>query len=380
MKWHLSREQELPLWVADMDFKVPPTVVSGLQKRVAGAFYPYTYAWPSIREAFASWCKTNQKWDPLQGDFLLAPGLLTALMAALQAYTAVGEGVIVQAPVYGPFFSIPKRLGRTLMVNQLLASETQAHGQFSYQIDFEDFEKHCRAGAKAFVLCSPHNPVGRVWTQSELQTLGELCRRYKLWLIVDEIHADMIAEGQQFVASAHMLAEGLFDAQRTLVLQAPSKTFNIPGIGCGLAWSLAMEPVRELRACLSDLSMGSINILAMNACENAYLNGQAWFDEVKQVVDQNANMLSAHQLEAWPNLRIAHREGSFLTWIDCKRQMEKVGMEDEQWNRHIREKAKVFLSPGTYFGIGGEGHVRLNLGCTEANLLQALARLDRVFS
>jgi len=370
LKWMRARQDELPLWVADMDFPPPPAVLEALDRRIKDPYFPYSLAKATIEAAYTAWCKKRQAWDPSLGSMQVCGGVLLAVNAAVLALSDVKDAVVVQTPVYPPLMSIPKTLGRELLVNPLIKEADSK--MYRYRMDYEALEQLFRTKhPRLFILCSPHNPVGRVWTEAELEELLDLCEKYEVALVSDEIHADVIAPGVQFTSLGALLQKRQ-DFPGVLI-QAPSKTFNIPGLGSGIIWTAKASLRDKLSDVISGLGMSSVGALNLCAVEAAYTSGEAWLEAVLRLINQNMQ-----SLETWLKnkelLEFAPREGSFLAWIRTQALQDALNLQNEAFQSWLRNTSRVLLSPGYQFGE--DGWVRLNLACNPALLKEALQRLE----
>jgi len=343
-----TNAEMIPMWVADMDFAAPEAITRALVERAAHPVYGYTLYPDSMFDALISWMKKRHDWKIERSWLVMCPGVVTALHATVLAVTKPGESVIVQSPVYAPFYSCVTTTGRRLVNNPLKLEAGR------YSIDFDHLEQCAAEGARLLILCSPHNPVGRVWTRNELERILEIARRYKLVILSDEIHADLVYPGIKHSALANLAVEG--DLIITTV--APSKTFNIPGLGL----SALVVPNSAQRAALRK-AFDQLHILANNpfstvAFEAAYLEGELWLESLliylKETLEFVRNYLTAHL----PEIRLIEPEGTYLLWLDCR----SLGMNDEELKHFFVQEAGVGLSPGTVFGTGGSGFMRMNIG------------------
>ncbi len=351
----------LPLWVADMDFAVPPAVRAAVEARAAHPIYGYAGKPAGFYEAFESWMLARHGQRVERETVLFSPGIVPGLSFAVDALTEPGDGVVIQPPVYFPFRQVIERNGRRVVENPLACRDGR------WEIDFEDLERKAE-GAKALILCSPHNPVGRVWTRGELERLVDIVRRRGLLLVSDEIHSDLVRPPRRHVP-ALAFAEAL--GGRLVSFHAPSKTFNI----AGLQTSYVVIPDPELRrrfdAEEDRFGLKSPNVFGAAAAEAAYREGGPWLDELLDYVAGNEAFLRAELAKRLPELAMAPMEGSFLAWIDFRKARFEGGL-----HAFLLEKAKLWLDEGSRFGTGGAGWVRLNLGCPRATLAEAIDRLE----
>lgn len=385
IKWDLAGANEIPLWVADMDFASPPAVIEALKRRLDHPLLGYTKADPNVPKAFAGWCERRQGWRPAEEGVFLGHSVLNAMTAIMLSLSDPGDGIVVQQPVYGPFSSIPGRIGRTLLVNDLLCF---ADGSWTF--DFADLEAlFAKQKPRILLLCSPHNPVSRVWNETELRTLANLCVMHDVILVADEIHADMILPGHEFV-SVGKLAQNPAYAEHLVVVQAPSKSFNIPGLPCALIYIAGPALRKRFADANSQLGQTLVGVLNQIACEVGYSQGDAWMDQAISLVDSNYKFLAGY-IERWrskwprwagndaDSLLMSPAEGTYLAWVRVGSVQKALGIDTKTLQARIRGEAKVWLYPGTQFGEAGEGWLRINVGTSAAVLNEALTRVESYF-
>ncbi|MEI8363348.1 MAG: PatB family C-S lyase [Betaproteobacteria bacterium] len=353
----------LPLWVADMDFAAPEVVTKALAQRAEHPVYGYTFYPESMYDALIDWLKKRHGWIVQRDWIVMAPGVVTSLFATVTAFAEEGEGVIVQPPVYSPFFSAVTTNQRRLIENPLLLNDGR------YQIDFEQLE-HCAAeGAKLLLLCSPHNPVGRVWSKAELIQLLDIAHRYHLTILSDEIHADLVYPGEQHTTLA-MLANH-HGNDKIITAVAPSKTFNIPGLGLSALIVPNPEQRVRLQKVFDSLHLSNTNPFSIAAFEAAYRGGEAWLDELLIYLRNNRDFVSDYLMKNIPAIRLIQPQGTYLLWLDCG----GLAMSDLQLGDFFVRQAKVGLNPGESFGQGGSGFMRLNIASPRHVIAEALNRI-----
>lgn len=365
LKEHFKTDDILPLWVADMDFQCPQPVIDALKKRVDAEIYGYCWhKTPTYLDAVSNWMKRRHGWEIDNEWIVFSPGIVPAIYMLVQTFTNVGEKVIVQPPVYYPFFSAVENNGRILLTNQLNYENKR------YTFDFEDFEEKAKDPlTKMFILCSPHNPVGRVWTEKELRKLGDICLENGVIIISDEIHNDLILSGYK-----HTLFSTISDdfEKNTIMCTAPSKTFNI----AGLKTSNIIIPDEKMRESFintiskknSFMSPNAFGIVALIA---AYNEGEEWLDQALQYIETNFKFLKEFVNEKLPSIDFIDPEGTYLAWLDCNR----LGMNDDELSDFMLKKAKVGLDDGKKFGPGGEGFERINVACPRSVLEDCMIRI-----
>ena len=365
LKWDgrdgvFGSDDVLPLWVADMDFAVPAAVSRALAARAAHPVFGYNLFPETVYQSLIDWLHARHHW-PVERDWILmAPGVVPSLHAAVLAFTAAGEGVIVQPPVYFPFFSAVTATGRKLVENPLLFEDGR------YRIDFAHLEQ-CAAEARMLILCSPHNPVGRVWSEVELRELLRIARKHDLVLLSDEIHHDLIYPGQRHIPLATLTD----DPADIVTAVAPSKTFNIPGLGLSALVASNPQHREKLRRAFELLHVSGANPFSIVAFAAAYRHGAAWLDALMAYLAETRDeVITMLRLEA-PAIHPVVAEGTYLLWLDCR----GLGMDDAALKRFFIEQARVGMSPGSLFGQGGAGFIRLNLGAPRSVIREALRRI-----
>lgn len=358
-----DRDDILPLWVADMDFAVPEAVREALAARAAHPIYGYTVYPESMYGALIGWLDKRYAWLVTREYILMCPGVVSSLHAAIFAFTHPDEQVIVQPPVYAPFLAAPRITGRKLLLNPL----TIENGQ--YRFNLEDFERCAAQGARLLLLCSPHNPVGRVWQASELDALLDICQRYSITVLSDEIHADLTFPGIQYTPLAKLAQ----DRVKVITAVAPSKTFNIPGLGL----STLIVPDAADRAAINR-AFGMLHVSAANpfsivAFEAAYRDGGAWLDALLVYLAGTRNLVRDFLQQHLPHIKLIESQGTYLLWLDCR----AMQLSDQQLKQFFVREAGVGLSPGALFGEGGSGFMRMNIGTPRSVITQALEQILR---
>ncbi len=365
IKWGMYGEDVLPLWVADMDFMSPPAVTDVLRARVEEGFYGYGSDLPALRHTIQERLERLYSWQVAEESIVFLPGLVSGLNVVCRAVGAPGDGVLVNTPVYGPFLTAPGQQQRVLQT--AVQTPDEQDGILHYTMDFTALEAAIDPTTRLFILCNPHNPTGRAYSAAELKCLAELCARHNLIVCSDEIHCDLLLDGARHTPLATLDAE--MEAH-TITLMAPSKTFNVPGLGC----SFAVIPNHDLRSRVQQAAAGivpHVNILGMHAALAAYRDGAAWLDELRTYLTANREYIVQTVREWLPGVRMTVPEATYLAWLD----FGAFNLEPSPYQFFLKE-AKVALSAGTQFGRGGEGFVRLNFGCPRATLSEALDRMQ----
>ncbi len=353
----------LPMWVADMDFAAPEAVTKALMDRASHPVYGYSFYPESMYEALISWLQMRHAWQVEREWILMVPGVVPSLYATVLALTKPGEGVIVQPPVYPPFFSAVTANGRRLIENPL-----RIEGE-RYVMDFDHLEQCAREGAKLMLLCSPHNPVGRVWERDELQHLLGIARRYGMAILSDEIHADLVYPGVEHTALDTLAC----DEDHLITAIAPSKTFNIPGLGLSSLIARNPEHRKAIGHAFGTLHAGNYNPFSIAAFEAAYRGGEAWLNSLHEYLAGNRDCVADYIANRLPEIMFARPEGTYLLWLNCKR----LGMKDDELRRFFVHEAKVGMNPGITFGMGGSGYMRMNIASPRSVIHDALARISR---
>jgi cysteine-S-conjugate beta-lyase len=354
-------EDVLPMWVADMDFQSPRAVIDALKNRAEHGIYGYTITDASISKTVSNWVEKRHGWRIKPSWLLYSPGVVTSLHMAIQTFTEPGEQVVIQTPVYAPFYSVVTAHDRKIVENPLL----EENG--TYQMDFEHLETCFREGAKTMILCNPHNPVGRVWMKEELKRLVNLCQTYDVLLLSDEIHADLIHEGYQHIPIAS-LSEDM--SKRTITFLSPSKTFNLAGLQVSYSIVEQEDMRKQLQETFSKQGFHMLNTMAVAAMEAAYTDGEEWLDGLLDILAVNRK-LTEEALADTPLIQLAPLEGTYLMWLDC-RQMK---LEQKELMDFFAQKAKLGFNDGVQFGEAGTGFVRMNIACPPETMRDALDRL-----
>ncbi len=362
-KWHKYDPDVLPLWVADLDFVSPEPVLKALHDRIDHGIFGYGSIMPEFYEVMLDHLYQRYGWRVEPDAFVPLPGVVTGFNLACRAVASPGDGVLLQTPLYPPMLKLSGNIG---LHADLMPLTPGADGQ--YASDIEIFAATIQPHTRVFVLCNPHNPVGRVFQPHELAQMAELCLRHDLIICADEIHCDILFDQHRHTPIASLAPE---IASRTITLMAPSKTYNLAGLKC----AFAIIPNATLRdqfvAQRLDLVSRTTNILGATAAMAAYRDGQPWLEELLRYLEANRDAVQQYVETQLPGITMGSPEGTYLAWLDCR----QANIPQDDPHTFFLERARVALNDGQAFGPGGRGFVRLNFGCPRSLLLQALDRM-----
>lgn len=368
IKWNYRKEvfgtDVLPLWVADMDFPCPPEVVEAIQKRAQHPIYGYPGKPEAFFQSVVDWVGRRFETEIKQDWMTTTPGVVPGLHIAIEAFTSPGDKVIIQPPVYHPFFDSVKNRGRHVVENPLL----EQNGD--YVMDFDDLKRKIDERTKMLILCNPHNPVGRVWARNELEELAEVCKQQDIVVISDEIHADLVFEKGAHVPF-HSLPEEL--SNQSLTFMSPSKTFNLAGLLSSIAIAENPRVLQQFQTALEKAGLGLLNVFGIEAFTAAYNNGEQWLEELLVYLKANAEYINGFLTERIPQLKMSLPQATYLGWIDFR----ALPLNGKGLNDFIIHEAKLGLNDGGAFGVQGEGFQRINFACPRTTLEEAMARLER---
>lgn len=356
----------LPMWVADMDFQAPPVVREAVRQCCERGVFGYTFRSEESKDAFREWVRRRYHWETRPEWLSSSPGIVTALAIAVRALTQPGDKVVIMTPVYPPFHSVVRDNGRQLVYNPLKCEMGR------YLINWENLEEGLKSGVRMLILCNSHNPVGRVWTKEELERVGELCCRYDVWIVSDEIHADLALSDHKHTVMATVSQEV---AARTLTAMAPSKTFNIAGMMNSVI--VASNPVilEKYNRELLSLHLDSGNIFGHVSLKAAYCNGEEWLKELVGYLEKNVDFALEYFRDELPEIKVCRPEGSFLLWLDFR----GFGLTHEECGERLLKIGKIGLNDGLTFGEEGYGFRRMNIGCPRSVLEDGVQRIRKAF-
>lgn len=370
LKFDFAKERgkngdELSLWVADMDFQVAKPITDALQAQVNHGIYGYTEVKSDYFDIVKNWFKDNFDWEIKKGSLVKTPGVVYAIAMAVKAFTKEGEAVIIQQPVYYPFSEMIIANNRKLVNSPLVLKDGR------YEIDFEDFEKKIvENNVKLFILCSPHNPVGRVWSVEELKKIGDICIKHDVVIFSDEIHADFVYEPNKHHVFASL---GESYAANSVIATAPSKSFNIAGLQVSNIFIENKKLRDAFRNEIVKSGYSQLNTMGLAAARAAYESGEEWLDEVRAYIKDNLIFFRDYLKENIGELSLIEPEGTYLVWVDFR----KLGLSEKQREDLIVNKAKLWIDSGAMFGVDGEGFERFNIACPREYLKMALDSLAK---
>ena len=368
IKYDFAKERKKPsgllsLWVADMDFPVAQEIKDALIERCNHGIFGYSEVKTPYYEVIAKWYQEKFNWSTKKQWLVKTPGVVAAIANAIRAFTNIGDAVLIQKPVYYPFFLTIEDNQRKVVNNSLVYKNGR------YEMDFVDFEeKIISHKVKLFVLCSPHNPVGRVWNKEELLKIGDICLKHKVIVVADEIHADFVYQGHQHQVFANLKTDY---QEITVTCTAPSKTFNIAGLQVSNIF-IANENLRKkFKQELKKTANADINVMGLTACQAAYSQGEDWLRQVKIYIAENLEYVKTFLRDNLPQVKLVEPEGTYLLWLDFR----ELNLTEEELEDLIINKAKLWLDGGTMFGTEGVGFQRINIACPQKILIQAFTQL-----
>ncbi|MHC1741360.1 MAG: MalY/PatB family protein [Anaerolineaceae bacterium] len=363
VKWGIYSEDVLPMWVADMDFMSPPEVIEALKKRVEHGVFGYPMITKEMKQVVMQRMEEKYQWKLEPEDLLFVPGVVSGFNLVCQAFSEAGDSIVMHTPIYPPFLEAPQNASASCIEVDLVREPSGR-----YVVDYESFERSIRPDTKVFMLCNPHNPVGRVYTKDELERMAEICRKKGLVICSDEIHSDLVYSGHQHISIATINEE---IAQQTITLIAPSKTFNIAGLDCSVLICQNKEYMKRIESARRGL-LGGVNLLGLVAGINAYTQGDAWLKELMVVLESNRNLLVDFVRNRIPEIQVNAPEATYLAWLDCRKLNLELGAY-----KYFLTHSKVALNNGKDFGASGAGFLRFNFGCPQSMVQEALERMEK---
>lgn len=369
MKWDRLTEvygvqdssEVLPMWVADMDFAAPDVVIEAMQERLDHGVFGYSFVCEESKDAVRHWLSERHGWEVENDWMLFHHGVVPAIASIVETFTEKGDGILITTPVYPPFFKVPGNLGRTIVEYEM----TEENG--CYSIDFTAFEKALQQNVKLFILCHPHNPGGIVWREEELQKMVELCAKYDVLILSDEIHADLVFPEYRHISLGAIAGD---EADRIITCIAPTKTFNLAGVQASVIVSPSVTVRTKLEAHAMAHGGVSLNAFAAAALKAAYEKGGPWLEELLQVVSANMDYVIQELPKAVPGIKITKPHGTYLLWIDYR----DTGLSEEEMMDKLLKKGKLALEPGTKYGEAGRGFLRMNVACPPSTVKDGVKR------
>jgi cystathionine beta-lyase len=362
-------EDLLPMWVADMDFRTPGPVMEAMGSTVKHGIFGYSESREDYYLVLERWFLTQFNWQIKPKWLVKTPGVVYAISQAIRAFTEEGDGVLIQEPVYYPFRQTIAMNKRKVVVNQL------AYNQGRYGIDYEDFEACIlRDRVKLFILCSPHNPVGRVWTKEELIRMGDICIKHGVIIIADEIHSDFTMDGITHHVFVDLKPEYL---KQTITCTAPSKTFNLAGLQISNILIANQDYKKRFKEEMAKGGYSQLNIMGIIACKAAYQHGQEWLRQLKVYLEDNLEFVRSFVNNELEGVKLVEPEGTYLLWLDFSGYLHTHNLTDQELNRLIVHEGKLWLDDGNMFGQGGQGFQRINMACPRAILSKGMEQLAK---
>jgi len=368
VKWDLTTDAEvLPMWVADMDFKTAPEITEALLKKVSHGVFGYSITPPQFFDAIIDWWKDIHQYNIRKEWILPGPGMIPTLSAIVRTFVKSGENIIIQPPVYNHFYNTVENCNVGLLENNLI------YENGNYQIDFEDFElKASHPKTKIFLLCNPHNPVGKVWKRDELEKLAEICSRHHVMVVSDEIHADLVFEGHQHIPFISIAENYNLES---VTCGSPCKAFNLSGLPISYVISDNKNTLDKIHKTFEIQETSYPNPIAATALIAAYQNGKEWMNELKIYLSENYQYLREFIKENLSQIKVLPLEATYLVWLDCS----SLNRTSEELAKLLLEEEKLWVNPGTMYGLAGERFLRINIGCPRELLCEGLKRLEIAF-
>lgn len=353
----------LPMWVADMDFLTAPCIMEALKDRLEQGIFGYTTRPSSYNESIVNWLDNRFSWKIKKEWLMFSPAVITSISLLIQNLTQKNDKIMIQEPVYSPFHNIVELNERDLVISPLIKLDDG-----SYIMDYEDIEAKIK-DVKIFILCNPHNPVGRVWTREELTRLGQICLKHNVIVISDEIHSDIILKNHKHIPFASISKEF---CKNTITCMAPTKTFNLAGLQSSFLVMSNPYYYEVMDRAFSTLDIKRNNAFSLVATEAAYNYGEDWLDELIKYIEDNVDFAIEYIKTNMPKLKVKKPEGTYLLWVD----FNSLNVDEKDLKDALINKGRVALSSGSSFGIGGDGYYRINLACPRAMVLEALKRIE----
>ncbi|WP_226580155.1 MalY/PatB family protein [Halobacillus litoralis] len=370
VKWDMAEDlyqdkEVLPMWVADMDFKTPEPVIKALKERVDHGIFGYTLPDDDLKTEIKDWLQKRHSWETDTEWITFSPGVIPSLHMIVQSLTEIGDNILIQTPVYPPFYSVVRDHGRHIVKNPLVYEDGR------YEIDFQDFERKIKENeVTMFILCNPHNPVSRVWTREELEKMSQICVKHGVRIVADEIHADLIFSGNKHIPIASLSEEV---NHLTTTCLSPTKTFNLAGLQASYLITANMDDKKKVDKQFKNQGMMMLNTLGITAMETAYKHGEQWLEELKQVLEEHRDYVIDRIHKETDAIKVIPAEGTYLIWLDCR----ELGMSHNELKAFMQKEAKVGMNDGGSFGEEGKGFMRLNIAAPRSTLEEGVTRIIR---
>lgn len=356
----------LPMWIADMDFAIPSPIVDALHRRIEHPVFGYSIAPEESKTALTNWLYKKHELQIENNWILFQQGVIPAMAAVIEAFTEVGDKVLIHSPVYPPFTQVPEKLGRVIVTSRLLEQDS------TYEIDFDDFEKKLQQGVKAFILCSPHNPGGKVWSKEDLTKIASLCQQYNVLVVSDEIHSDLVFKPAKHIPILSV-AE---DPNNVITFFAPTKTFNLAGIQGATIIVPDSHKRKILEEQASMRGQMELSIFSLTAFQAAYEHGEGWLEELLEIVSCNMDYVADQLTSKLTGVKVSKPDATYLLWIDYR----DTGLSEKEVMDLLLTKGKLALDPGTKYGEAGKGFLRMNVACPRKTLEDGVARFIKALS
>jgi len=362
-----GKNDVIPMWLADMDFNTPEFIIESFQNRINHKIFGYSFRPPEYFQSIIDWLETRHNWKIKKEWISNCPGIVPALNICTLAFTNPGDSIIVQPPVYFPFFSAVESHGRKLIYNRLIESDGK------WEMDYDSFSAQIDGSTKMIIISNPHNPVGRVWAPYELEKLADICLRNNILILSDEIHCDLVLPGFRHTSFAN-LSEKI--AENTITCIAPSKTFNLAGLSTSTVIISNPSLSRLFNRIIENLHIGADNIFGTIASIAAYSEGQDWLDALRNYIDHNIDFVIEYCRKMIPEIVPVQPEATYMIWLDCR----KFGMNGKELQDFFINKAKIGMNEGSTFGPGGEGFMRMNVATTHQTVIKAMEQIEKAVS
>jgi cysteine-S-conjugate beta-lyase len=357
----------LPMWIADMDFAAPQVVIDAMQEVLDHGVFGYSYICDECKDGIRSWLEQRHSWETENEWMLFHHGVVPAIATVIETFTEDGDGILITPPVYPPFFQVPALMERTI-VECVMTEEDR-----NYSIDFVEFEKTLQQNVKLFILCNPHNPGGIVWTEDELLKMIELCAKYDVFILSDEIHADLVFPEHRHIALASIAAD---EAHRIITCVAPTKTFNLAGVQAAIM--IASDKAVRAKLEQNALAHGQMTLspFAAAAVKSAYTQGGPWLSELLEIISANMDYVITELEEALPGIKINKPHGTYLLWIDYR----DTGLSEKDMMDKLLTIGRIALEPGSKYGESGVGFLRMNVACPFSTVKDGVQRIITALS